>query len=174
MRRMICLIAAVVSVSNPTCAADSGRDFSGKWVFSPEASRVGDLPGPEPFLTVNQDASAIRCASEIAGIPAEWSFALNGAESKYRLGSETRNSAVKWEGSALLINTLVCGPRNYVIMDRWRLSADGACQIVTGQAMRDQRQPEGGRGIAKSGRTAETIIQIPGRRGVGQEVHLRP
>lgn len=31
---------------------------------------------------------------------------------------------MKWEGSALLINTLVDGPRNYTIMDRWTLSRD--------------------------------------------------
>jgi len=34
------------------------------------------------------------------------------------------NSLAKWEGSALLINTLVSGPQHYVVMDRWTLSAD--------------------------------------------------
>jgi type IV secretion system protein VirB10 len=30
----------------------------------------------------------------------------------------------KWEGAALLINTMVSGPQNYVVDERWRLSRD--------------------------------------------------
>jgi type IV secretion system protein VirB10 len=53
-----------------------------------------------------------------------WTYRLDGEDSKYRVGGEFRNSAVKWEGAALLINTLVSGPQSYTIMDRWTLSPD--------------------------------------------------
>jgi type IV secretion system protein VirB10 len=143
MRRLIFLVAAFVNVSNFTRAADSDRDFSGKWILHAPASRPGGLPSAEPFLNVEQNGQTIRCASEIEGMPAKWSFDLSGADTKYRIGSETRNSAVKWEGAALLINTLVSGPRNYVLMDRWRLSPDRTSVVVTRHVIRDQRELEG-------------------------------
>jgi type IV secretion system protein VirB10 len=34
------------------------------------------------------------------------------------------SSMTKWEGTALLINTIVSGPQNHVIDDRWKLSHD--------------------------------------------------
>ena len=75
-------------------------------------------------LTVTQD-SAVHCSlAANAGAPSVWSYNLNGAESRYRVGDEVRNSIAKWEGAALLINTLVSGPRNYTEMDRWQLSPD--------------------------------------------------
>src|SRR5688572_24062252 len=122
-RIVVGFIAAIFLVWNPTHAAQSDRDFSGSWVLSRESSRPGDLPiDPETFLEIEQDATTIRCSSKTA----RWSYALNGSETKTTIGSETRSSAVKWEGAALLINTLVSGPRPYVIMDRWRLSAGRA------------------------------------------------
>jgi type IV secretion system protein VirB10 len=44
---------------------------------------------------------------------------------------------VKWEGAALLVNTLVSGPEGYTIMDRWTLSRDRAQLNI-------QREIEGG------------------------------
>jgi type IV secretion system protein VirB10 len=35
------------------------------------------------------------------------------------------NTMTKWEGSVLLVNTLVSGPENYTVMERWRRSRDG-------------------------------------------------
>jgi type IV secretion system protein VirB10 len=45
------------------------------------------------------------------------------------------NTAVKWEGAALLINTLVSGKRDYTVMDRWRLSRDHATLNITRQVV---------------------------------------
>jgi type IV secretion system protein VirB10 len=41
------------------------------------------------------------------------------------------NTVAKWEGSALLSNTLVSGPGRYAIMDRWKLSRDHATLTIT-------------------------------------------
>src|SRR5207237_6270676 len=53
------------------------------------------------------------------------------------------NSGTKWEGSALRINTLVSGPRSYVIMDRWKLSRDHAVLTIGREIMRGTSQSEG-------------------------------
>src|SRR6266481_5119970 len=117
MRFIACLFAAALLAF----AADSERDFSGKWILDPDASNVRALSETaEPFIKVTQDTARIRCSAE----GAEWVFLLSGDDSAYRVGVEKRNSVVKWEGSALLVNTLVSGPQDYAVMDRWRLSAD--------------------------------------------------
>jgi type IV secretion system protein VirB10 len=116
-------------------AVDADRDFSGRWF--PDSGSV------ERQLTITQSDSTIRCTATAAdGSESEWKFALNGEDSKYPVGAESRNTAVKWEGSALLANTLVTGPRDYTIMDRWKLSRDRATLTVTRQIMRATRTDE--------------------------------
>src|SRR5215831_6065252 len=116
-------LAALVLLAHltlvPVFAGDADRDFSGRWFL--------DSGSGERQLTITQSDSTIRCTATAAdGSESEWKFALNGDDSKYPVGAESRNTAVKWEGSALLVNTLVTGPRDYTIMDRWRLSRDRA------------------------------------------------
>jgi type IV secretion system protein VirB10 len=121
-------------------AVEPDRDFSGRWVLDPTTA---GHTASEPDLTVVQNASTIRCyASASDGAQLEWSYALNGDHSKYLFGSESRNSAVKWEGSALLVNTLVSGPSDYTIMDRWRLSSDRSTLTITRQIARRTGQEE--------------------------------
>jgi type IV secretion system protein VirB10 len=117
----------------PLYAVDSERDFSGRWVLDAAPSGAA----AERLLTVVQNESALRCySSKPDGSQVEWSYALNGDETKYGIGAETRNSATKWEGSALLVNTLVSGPNDYTVMDRWRLSRDRAMLTITRQIVR--------------------------------------
>src|ERR1039457_4295930 len=118
-------------------AADPDRDFSGKWTLDTGSSRVQspDIPA-EPVLTIVQQETAIHCSSNA-------SYALDGKETKYRVGGSTYSSAVKWEGNALLINTLVTGPRDYAVMDRWKLSRDHATLTITRQVMRGTEETEG-------------------------------
>jgi hypothetical protein len=106
-------------------AADSDRDFSGKWLFNADHSDLRGLPGEAyPTLVIEQKAD-IRCtATTASGTSIQWTFRLDGEDSKYKIGAEGRNSEVKWEGAALLVNTLVSGPESYTIMERWTLSRD--------------------------------------------------
>src|ERR1035437_3071146 len=118
-------------------AADPDRDFSGKWTLDTGSSRVQDLDIPaEPVLTIVQQETAIHCSTNA-------SYALDGKETKYRAGGSTYSSAAKWEGNALLINTLVTGPRDYTVMDRWKLSRDHATLTITRQVMRGTLETEG-------------------------------
>ena len=106
-------------------ASDPDRDFSGKWVLNQEHSDLHALfVEAYPILTVEQD-DAIHCtATTAAGAPVQWTYRLDGEESKALIAGETTSSAAKWEGAALLVNTLVSGSRDYTIMDRWTLSRD--------------------------------------------------
>lgn len=124
----------------PVRAIDPGRDFSGKWFLDSRGSNFRTLPfEPEHSLDVAQREDSVQCTSG----GSHWSFALDGKESRYRIGKESRNSVVKWEGAALLINTLVSGPENYTIMDRWRLSQSGAVLTVTRQIVQATGQHDG-------------------------------
>lgn len=117
-------------------AIDADRDFSGKWIIT-SGTRLS-VPF-EPMLTIEQGENEIRCSFD----DSHWTYALNGTERKVQIGGEMRNSLVKWEGAALLINTIVTGSHDYVIMDRWRLSPDHVNLTVTRQIIRGVKQEEG-------------------------------
>lgn len=139
-------IAATITFScfTPLTAADSDRDFSGKWLLNQDHSNLRALSTESyPVLLIEQK-TAIHCVATTAGgASAEWTFTLDGEDSKYRIGAESMNSAAKWEGAALLINTLVSGPQNYTVMDRWTLSRDGAQLNIERQVFQGPNQTEG-------------------------------
>jgi hypothetical protein len=136
-RFAVMLMATALSVVAPVSAADPDRDFSGKWTLDPAASRLQSLGmETEPVLLVVQQEDSIRCSNHA-------NYKLDGSETRYQAGAETRSTAVKWEGAALLINTLVSGTQDYTVMDRWRLSPDHATLTITRQVVRGTNQVEG-------------------------------
>ena len=80
-----------------------------------------------------------------------WTYALDGRETRV----EGRNSIAKWEGAALLINTLVSAPENHTVMDRWQLSADRATLTITRQMVRARGEAEGRLVYRRAGRRSE-------------------
>ena len=131
------LAAVALGSAAPIFASDPDRDFSGKWTLDRGASRLEGLAiKVEPTLTIVQQEAAIHTSTNA-------SYALDGSETKYRIGDAKHSSAVKWEGSALLINTLVSGPHNYTVMDRWKLSPDHATLTITRQVIQGMQQSEG-------------------------------
>ena len=125
-------------------AADSDRDFSGKWRLNADHSDMRALSGDiYPQLVIDEQANIHCTATTSDGKTVEWTYRLNGDESKYKLGDESRNSVVKWEGSALLINTLVDGPRSYTVMDRWTLSRDRTQLNIQRKVDRGQNEDVG-------------------------------
>jgi hypothetical protein len=118
---------------------DPDRNFSGNWSLDRQTGDAGALPAaPAAVLTITQQGSVIHCSEPFAA----WSFRIDGQESKYRLKDSTMNSLTKWEGSALMINTLVSGPQNYAIMDRWVLSKDHATLTITRTVQRRASESE--------------------------------
>lgn len=128
---LFCFLTAKVG------AADADHDFSGRWTLDAAASRLQGLEIPaDPVLHIVQQDTAIHCSTNAT-------YALDGSETKYKVGDTTQSSAVKWEGAALLINTLVSGPRDYTVMDRWRLSTDRGTLTITRQVIERTAQSEG-------------------------------
>jgi len=109
-------------------SAQSDQQFSGVWKLDPVGSDVRNLPAPpDSFLRVEQSAAALKVfASPDEGGPSTASiYPLDGRAGKWQVGQLSMNTMTKWEGSALLVNTLVSGPQNYTVMERWKLSRDG-------------------------------------------------
>src|SRR5208283_3791865 len=107
MRRRLptTVLLAALALTCLLRAADPARDFSGRWVLDPTASDTASLGPVETNLNVSQADAGIRCSSGTA----EWSYALDGSETRKQIGAENRSSVAKWEGAALLINTQVSG-----------------------------------------------------------------
>ncbi|HYB52731.1 MAG TPA: hypothetical protein VEG84_02585 [Thermoanaerobaculia bacterium] len=137
MRRHLCCGLLAGSLICALLAAGSDRDFSGNWILVYDRSDTRALgAGLADVVTVKQDARALHCSSETNGAAMAWSYDLGGKESRYRMGGYDYNSVVKWEGAALLVNTLVSGTSRYTLMDRWQLSADRSLLVITRQAVR--------------------------------------
>src|SRR4051794_30847955 len=141
---MICVLRAKFLFSGAllvTClyAAGADRDFSGTWNLDRVASQTRQLPTPDVSLTVTQGDDRIQCNTGAV----TWLIPLDGGETHYRSGDEKWSSASKWEGDALLINTLVTGGRDYTIMDRWRLSHDRQTLTIQRHILRGTAETEG-------------------------------
>ena len=126
-------------------AADAERDFSGRWILDAGASDLSALQVPiEQTLAVAQDNAALHCSATLpAGEAVQWTYALDSSETRYQEGRERRSSIVKWEGAALLVNTIVTGPPDYTVMDRWQLSPDRSVLTIVRQVVRSSGEREG-------------------------------
>jgi type IV secretion system protein VirB10 len=123
--RLVSVAILALGAVTPLSAADSSRDFSGRWDLDRNASDLRALSlETYEFLEVEQNTQIHCTAIDASGASIQWTYFLNGGESKYRIGAESMNSVAKWEGDALLVNTLVSGLEDYAVMDRWTLSRD--------------------------------------------------
>src|ERR1700733_14087609 len=82
-------------------ATDPDRDFSGNWILDARGSNTQSLTSPqERSLACVQQDSILKCSSaSVDNSPTVWTYDLNGADTRYKIGDENRNSKVKWEGS---------------------------------------------------------------------------
>jgi type IV secretion system protein VirB10 len=122
MFRMVRSVAVALPFLTLLLANDPDRDFSGKWTLDARSSKGQQQ---ETTLSCIQQESLLKCtATRPDGISGEWSYDLNGHDTRYSFGDEQRSSKVKWEGPALIVNTIVSGTRDYSTVDRWTLSRD--------------------------------------------------
>jgi len=149
------LFAAAV----PLAAIEADRDFSGRWVLDPQASSIRALTElPDRQLGVVQQDMELRCtATAQDGVETVWTFTADGKETKYPAGQESRTTFAKWEGAALLVTTVVSGPQNYSIMDRWQLSADRSTLTIEREIDRATGQAQGTAFYRREGQTQLTV-----------------
>jgi type IV secretion system protein VirB10 len=96
-------------------------------------SEIRSLPvPPAPFLKVEESATAITlyASTEEGGPSAVMTYPFKGVEGTTKAGRSTMKTVTKWEGSALLVNTIVSGPENYTVMERWKRSRDGSTLTI--------------------------------------------
>lgn len=126
-------------------SAQDDRDFSGVWKLHPTRSDIRNLPKPpDPLLKVEQSATALQLSAgqQESGPFVAYTYILDGKETKRKTGEAVMNTVTKWEGSALLVNTLVSGPNNYTVMERWKRSRDGATLTIRKTIVRASGESE--------------------------------
>jgi type IV secretion system protein VirB10 len=133
------LALAMACVVLPLRAADPDHDFSGTWRLDRRAGNLTQLVAVDESISITQGDAAVEYTA--GGV--RWTVPLNGTERKSQLASERWNSAAKWEGTALLVNSLVTGSRDYTVMDRWQLSPDHQTLTITRQILRGPIQSDG-------------------------------
>jgi len=135
-----------VQIGSAQAVPQSSDGFAGLWRFDPEKSEVGRLPStPEPFLKVEQDAKSVRIfgsAQQEGAYTLVSVLPLDGQSEKRKVGNDRLNTAAKWEGTSLLVSTLVSGPRNYSVMDYWKRSRDGSTLTITRTIVRSDGESE--------------------------------
>lgn len=122
-------------------AADGDRDFSGKWLLDMAASNIRglDQSAIDSAFTISQSDGGILYSTSTA----KWSYPLDGSETRKKAGAESRSIATKWEGAALLISSIVTGPQNYSVSDRWTLAREHNTLTVARQMNRGGVESEG-------------------------------
>jgi hypothetical protein len=151
--RRVCLVFLVLCAA---AFAENDRDFSGTWVFSASKSEMSRLPEqPAATLKIEQQGALIRCVSPAK----EWSYNTDGKSVRQSAGGVTTNSVTKWEGAALMINTIVDGTDgNYTVMDRWRLSRNNSRLTIDRQVVRRQGESDSTLVYEREGATAEPAL----------------
>ncbi len=129
----------------PLAAFDLGRDFSGKWFLDARRSSASAIfSPPAQTLTVTQQDQAVQCTSAYAdGSTVRRTYLLDGTETRKTSAGTTESTIAKWEGAALLVNTLFSGATDYTVMDRWALTNGGTTLTITRQMLRREGQAEG-------------------------------
>lgn len=121
-----CFLFLFVLVAAALNAADD-PNFSGKWRLLERESRIDSKQEMAPqTMEVNHSGVVVECRvfRGVASAPEKWSFTTDGKERVLK-AEMTRNAVAKWEGAALLINTIVVARDSQrVEMDRWTLSRD--------------------------------------------------
>ena len=123
MKAVISFICLATTVG----LAQSGTDFSGEWKLNPARSEVGKLPSPPDMsLRIDQSAASLTVSAANTSL-----YPLDGRTETRKLNGLTLSTQTKWEGAALLSNTLVTGDgKNYTIMERWKRSPNGSTLTI--------------------------------------------
>ena len=112
-------------------------DYSGIWKLNAARSELQSMNEPAAVtLRIEHRGVKIHCTAlpSEGTTPVSWDYTTDQKEARYKIGDTSRNSRLKWEGDALLVNTLVNGrDRSYTVMDRWKISRDGKTLTIRRQ-----------------------------------------
>lgn len=132
MRFTRLLIAASVMAVG-VVSAQTTDGFAGTWKLNTSRSEIRTQPvAAAAFLKVEESGSSIvlHAGPGEGGPFTTITYPLKGVEGTAKAGQSTMKTVTKWEGSALLVNTIVSGPENYTVMERWKRSRDGSTLTI--------------------------------------------
>jgi len=121
------------------CTAQSNQDFSGVWNLNRARSEIQNSVSADLVLKVEQSAASVTWS---AGSSAPSAYPLDGRTEKRRAGDLETSTTTKWEGAALLVNTIVSGPQTYSVMERWTRSRDGNTLTIRRTIVRMRNESE--------------------------------
>ncbi len=131
----IVILLLMVQVST----AQSNQDFSGVWNLNAARSEIQSAVPGEPVLNVEQSAASVTWSGSAAAVSI---YPLDGRIEKRHAGDSDFSTTTKWEGAALLMNTIVSGPQNYTVMERWTRSRDGNTLTIRRTIVRQRNESE--------------------------------
>ena len=144
--RVAVLCVASLCAVSVVKAADSwdDRDFHGTWKLNQQQSDFHALipVRPADTLEIEEKEPELRCRIDGAR---EESYLTNRKETRNKVGSATAKSVLKWEGAALLFDTLVDGDTEqdrYTLMDRWKLTKEGHRLLIHREIVRRRGEVE--------------------------------
>jgi len=132
-------ICALILLGVCLCAESfDDRDFHGKWKLNREQSDFHTLLPlrPPEMLAIDQNGAELHCR---IGDQQEEVYSLKRAQTVNKIGNGTGKSILKWEGAALLFDTLVDGESEqdrFTLMDRWKLNTDGRRLLIHREIVR--------------------------------------
>ncbi|MGE5487956.1 MAG: hypothetical protein ACM3ZB_09080 [bacterium] len=134
MRRV--LLIAVVLAASGLAGPPADPNFTGAWRLDSDSSDLAGMsPAPVELIRIKHEGQAIWC--ECRPDWGEWTFTLDSKEARIRSGQLTLSTIAKWEGDAVLVNTIVYGQSgSYTQADRWKLSRDGLRLTVRREIIR--------------------------------------
>lgn len=105
-------------------------EFAGAWVLDTGKSEIRQLPFPEePDMKVTCTNKALT----IVSAHGSRTYATDGQPSTQSVGALRFSSRTKWEGSALLLNSLSTTGRQFTLADRWRMVRGGNALTIRRQ-----------------------------------------
>lgn len=117
------------------CFGNDAAPFAGDWIFVPGESERAWLPHPPAErMRIDVAAGKVRAAGVV--------FTTDGRPTSVSLAGSSYSTAAKWEGAALIINSIVNGAHQYIQADRWRLSRDGNKLTIRRQISRGSNESE--------------------------------
>ena len=129
-----------VQVGSAQSIPPTSDGFGGIWQLNAGRSEIGALPSPpDLYLKVEQDAKTMKVfgGAQKDGLYSLISLCpLDGRSERRQVAGDRFNTATKWEGSSLLVNTLVSGQQNYTVMEHWKRSRDGSTLTITRNLVR--------------------------------------
>jgi hypothetical protein len=142
LARQILLVASVLATV-PAAFAGGDPNFSGSWRLKSMRSGIHALNAPVAVrISIRQQGAVLRYTADAstADRTREWLFRTDGRETRSRRGRDEWVTVTKWEGAALLINSIVLQPRTqYTDKQVWKCSRDNRTLIIR----RDVIDPHG-------------------------------